>query len=322
MSPTFFAPDALRSYRLFESNDLDETRDLISRVMQPHVLVPSGKDRGHSYMDFVKLGRLGLGAISFGTSMHVDVESVDGYYLLMFCLRGHAEVRTLDATLAVDRNNAVLCAPGQPFDASLSPDCEQFVLRIDADAFRRASREAGALLSPRICIDSPPLQGWMQQLRALTGSSALLESARSNAHVAGHMEGLLIDLLACALPSEPRAALAQSSLAPAFVRRAEEFMRAHAGEPLQLEDIARAAGVSARTLRERFHIARGISPMQFLRDVRMQQAREALLAAGPRARIADIALACGFFHLGRFSIAYAKAFGESPSDTLRERTSG
>ncbi|WP_250536511.1 anthranilate 1,2-dioxygenase regulatory protein AndR [Caballeronia sp. AZ10_KS36] len=325
MTPTLFAPDALRSYRLFESSDLDETRDLISRVMQPHVLVPSGKDRGPAYMDFVKLGRLGLGAISFGTSMRVDVESVDGYYLLMFCLRGHAQVRTLNATLDVDQHNAVLCAPGHPFDAWLSPDCEQFVLRMDADVFRKASHDAGALLSPRLSIDSPALRGWMQQLRALTGSPALLESARSNGQIAGHMEALLIDLLTCSLPSAPVAPITpvtpvtHAALAPAFVKRAEEFVRAHAGEPLQLDDIARAAGVSPRTLRERFQNARGMSPMQFVRKVRMEQARAALLAAGPRARIADIALACGFLHLGRFSIAYAEAFGELPSETLGKR---
>ncbi|CAB3745537.1 hypothetical protein LMG24238_07667 [Paraburkholderia sediminicola] len=319
MTPTLFAPAALRSYRIFESSDLDETRDLISRVMQPHVLAPSGKDHGYSYMDFVKLGGLGLGAISFGTPMHVDVESIDGYYLLMFCLRGYAEVRTPDAPLIVDRNNGILCAPGQPFNAWLSSDCEQFVLRMDADAFRKASRQADALLSPRICIDSPLLHGWMQQLRALTGSSALLESARSNAQIATHMEGLLIELLTCSLLNAPGAPVKQSSIVPAFVKRAEDFVREHAGEPLLLEDIASAAGVSARTLRERFLIVRGTSPMQFLRAVRMQKAREALLTAGPTAHISDIALACGFFHLGRFSLAYRKQFGELPSETLRER---
>jgi AraC-like DNA-binding protein len=234
----------------------------------------------------------------------------------MFCLRGHAQVRTLNATLDVNHHNAVLCAPGQPFDAWLSPDCEQFVLRMDADAFTKASHEAGALLSPQLSIDSPALLGWMQQLRALTGSSALLERARLNGQIAGHMEALLIDLLTCSLPSAP---VPQSSLAPAFVKRAEEYIRAHSGEPLQLEDIARAAGVSPRTLREQFHSARGMSPMQYVRKIRMQRARAALLAAGPRARIADIALACGFFHLGRFSLAYAEAFGEMPSETLRKR---
>jgi AraC-like DNA-binding protein len=315
MSPTFFAPDALRGYRLFESNDLDETRDLISRVMQPHQLEPSGRGRARSYMDFVKLGGLGLGAISFGSAMHVDVGAVDGYYLLMFCLKGQADVRTLNTTLGVDRNNAVLCAPGQPFDARLSPDCEQFVLRIDAASFEKSLGVDAIPLAPHVPIDNPALRAWLQQLRALTSSPALLESARSNAGIAGHMEHLLIDLLADALPAP--LVIEHKAAVPAFVKRAEEFMRAHVGDALQLDEISRVAGVSPRTLRERFHSVHGVSPMQYLRDARMQHAREALLQAGPQAKVADIALACGFFHLGRFSVSYAKAFGEMPSDTLR-----
>jgi AraC-like DNA-binding protein len=317
MSSTYFAPDALRGYRLFESNDLDETRDLISRVMQPHRLEPFSRDCARSYMDFVKLGGLGMGAISFGSSMHVDVGAVDGYYLLMFCLKGHADVRTLDTTLGVDRNTAVLCAPGQPFDARLSSDCEQFVLRIDAKAFEASLGDTAMPVLPRVAIDSPPLKAWLQQLRALTGSSALLEVARSNESVAAHMEHLLIDLLADALPAP--VLIEHAASVPAFVKRAEEFIRANAGEALQLDEIARAAGVSPRTLRERFQSVRGVSPMQYLRDARMEHAREALLRAGPQATVADIALACGFFHLGRFSTAYAKVFGELPSETLRKR---
>jgi hypothetical protein len=33
--------------------------------------------------------------------------------------------------------------------------------------------------------------------------------------------------------------------------------------------------------------------------------------------ISDVALCCGFSHLGRFATDYRKAFGELPSDTLR-----
>lgn len=316
MPPILLAPDALRDYRLFESSDLDETRERISRVMQPHRLEPAGKEPARSYMDFVKLGGMGLGAISFGGPMHVNVESIDGYYLLMFCLKGSADVRTVDTVFSVDRSTAVLCSPGTPFDARLSADCEQFVLRIDAASFRPALGVPTMRVAPRIAIDSPSLRGWAAQLRALTRSPALLECARSSAGVAAHMEHLLVTLLADALPA---LLVDHKPAIPAFVKRAEAFIRANIGEPLQLEEIARAAGVSARTLRERFQSAHGVSPMQYLRDVRMERARESLLQAGTRGRIADIALACGFLHFGRFSAAYAKVFGESPSDTLRRR---
>lgn len=51
MPPTPFDPLALREHRLFESRDLDETRERISRVMQPHALLPDGSRHGPSHMD-------------------------------------------------------------------------------------------------------------------------------------------------------------------------------------------------------------------------------------------------------------------------------
>ncbi|KKB63588.1 AraC family transcriptional regulator [Robbsia andropogonis] len=329
MPLSFFHPDALRKYRLFESSDLDETRESISRVMQPHALRPTGHAEGTSHMDFVKVGRLGLGTIAFGSDMHVDVESVDGYYLLMFCLSGQALARTRDTTLRVDQDNGILCRPGHSFDAQLSDNCEQFVLRIDAQAFVSVLGDEPLHIAPRLPVGGPHLRGWMEQLRALTGSTALLESARNSPGIATHMEHLLLELLSQAVgPLSPydgisgvSAALPSRStgIAPAFVRRAEDFIRARSADALQLQDIADAAGVPPRTLREGFQHFRGITPMQFVRDIRMSRARETLLRAEQDVRVSDIALECGFFHLGRFSLAYAKTFGESPSETLRRR---
>lgn len=324
MSPLNFSPCALRNYRLFQSDNLDETRESISRVMQPHALRPWGAHEGPAHMDFVKVGGLGLGTIAFGAEMEVDVEAVDGYYLLMFCLAGRARARTRDVTLQVDRNNGILCRPGHSFQARLSSECEQFVLRIDAQAFASVLGDEPRTIPAHVSLDSPALRGWMEQLRTLTGSPDLLESARTNQRVASHMEFLLIELLssahACTTGREASAAMPRrGARAPAYVRRAMDFVRAHCAQALHLQDIADAAGVSSRTLRDGFQQSRGLSPMQFVREARMERAREALLAAGSDVRVADIALECGFFHLGRFSVSYARTFGESPSETLRRR---
>lgn len=320
MSPFAFRADALHAYRLFESTDLDETRELISRVMQPHALVPSGSGRGRSHMDFVKLGGLGLGTIAFGDAMRVDVESVDGYYLLMFCMAGEAQVRTLGQSIHVNRDQGILCAPGQPFEAALSPGCEQFVLRIDPLAL---DAERGAQpLAPVVPVGASHLRGWMQQLQLVTSSPELLACARGNTKVAAQLEHLLIELLATGHASSEanmQGKHGERSPSPGFVKRAEQFISEHCGEALQLVDIARAVGVPPRTLRDGFQQFRGISPMQYVRALRLERARSTLEAAGPDLRVADIALDCGFTHLGRFALAYKALFGESPSDTLRRR---
>ncbi|AEA64668.1 anthranilate 1,2-dioxygenase regulatory protein AndR [Burkholderia gladioli] len=343
MSPTLFDPLALRAHRLFESRDLDETRERISRVMQPHALVPGGRRHGGAaHMDFVRLGRLGLGAIAFGEAMQVRVDAVDGYHLLMFCVAGHARVRAGGRLLAVDGRTGVICAPGETFDAELSADCEQFVMRIDAAALA-ALTDGAPGLDPVVGVGGASLAPWFQQLMLVARSPDLLEAACANPRVADRIEQLLLDLLVdghparaagrLGLPARAHAALPvpagnpaglaiaprRHDPAPAFVRRAQEFVETAYAQPLQLADIVAAAGVPERTLREGFLQFRGLSPTQFLRATRLEHAREMLGAAAPGRRIADIALDCGFAHLGRFAIAYRERFGESPSDTLERR---
>jgi AraC-like DNA-binding protein len=52
---------------------------------------------------------------------------------------------------------------------------------------------------------------------------------------------------------------------------------------------------------------------------RLQMVRDALQRPDQQNSITDIALQCGFSHLGRFSAQYRQAFGEAPSATLRRR---
>ncbi|AME28396.1 MULTISPECIES: anthranilate 1,2-dioxygenase regulatory protein AndR [Burkholderiaceae] len=321
MSPAAFHADALRSYRLFESTDLDETRELISRVMQPHALVPAGSGSGRSYMDFVKLGGLGLGTIGFGDAMRVDVKAVDGYYLLMFCVVGEAEVRTMGRSMQVNRKQGVLCAPGQAFDAHLSPGSEQFVLRIDPVALELQTGLTAGELASVVPVGGVRLRGWMQQLELVASSAELLACARSNPGVAVQLERLLIDLFATGHAGQTAQSSGQAArpVSPAFIKRAEAFIKEHCSEPLELLAIANAAGVSVRTLHDGFQRFKGVSPMQFVRQLRLERARDALREAPANVRVAEIALDCGFTHLGRFAMAYKAIFGESPSDTLRVR---
>ena len=43
-----------------------------------------------------------------------------------------------------------------------------------------------------------------------------------------------------------------------------------------------------------------------------------MMARGQHVTVTEIATALGFVELGRFSVEYRKAFGESPSETLRQ----
>ncbi|WP_298931785.1 anthranilate 1,2-dioxygenase regulatory protein AndR [uncultured Ramlibacter sp.] len=321
-----FDPTALRAHRLFESHDLDDARERISRVMQPHQLRPLASPalRPHSHMDFTRIGALGLGTIGFGEAVQVDVGTVQDYHLLMFCLRGRAEVRTGDRQVQTSASKGVICAPGQTFVADLSADCEQFVVRLDRRAVEAHCGRAIAF-DPLLDLGRPELQAWFEQLRLLSTSDTLLLTAQRRPLIAAELERLLVQLLldgqawSDAPASGRRDHTEFRAPAAGCVRRAEVYIEEHAGEPVRLADIADAAGVPVRTLLDAFQRFRDRSPMQQLRDVRLQRAREQLQAADEGTRVSTVALDCGFGHLGRFAQDYQRRFGETPSATLAAR---
>lgn len=102
------------------------------------------------------------------------------------------------------------------------------------------------------------------------------------------------------------------------VRMAVSYLEAHAHEPITVGDIAIAAGTTTRSLQTAFRRAYDMTPMQFLRRLRLRLAREELLASSdPRLSVREVAHRWGFTHPGRFAQQYASAFGEHPSATLR-----
>ena len=108
-------------------------------------------------------------------------------------------------------------------------------------------------------------------------------------------------------------------LVPRHVLLAEQHMRDHAQHAPTLSELARSAGVSVRTLNAAFREFRGCTPMQCLRDIRLNGVRAELLVASPQTKVRDVAEAWGYANLGMFAASYRNRFGESPSTTLSRR---
>jgi AraC-like DNA-binding protein/tetratricopeptide (TPR) repeat protein len=106
---------------------------------------------------------------------------------------------------------------------------------------------------------------------------------------------------------------------PRSITRALNAMQTAPHHTLNLSELAAIGNVSARTLQRQFKKFLGKTPLAILRDIRFDYARWQLLRLSPTASITDIALRCGFSHLGRFSVEYRRRYGEKPSQTLARR---
>ena len=99
--------------------------------------------------------------------------------------------------------------------------------------------------------------------------------------------------------------------------RARDFARSCYSEPLRLQDLAQAACLSPSHLLRSFRAAFGITPHQFVRNCRLQAARDLLLTTD--LPVTEICLSVGFESLGTFGSLFRRRFGVAPG-SAREKS--
>jgi len=172
---------------------------------------------------------------------------------------------------------------------ALRPDC--------------AARLAGALSGSRQVLEDLPM---------------LLDSPASATSLALSLREDVAAALTADVEFKPRPRAVGQALR--ILAGAEAFMEAHIDRPAYTEDLCAALGVSARRLHDAFRAAVGMSPHGYLKTRRLMLAHRALLRrqGGPHL-VKSVALAHGFWHLGRFAHDDKALFGRLPSETLSLR---
>lgn len=154
-------------------------------------------------------------------------------------------------------------------------------------------------------------------LRTASEAGALLaHEPMRRALVHAACDALLARLRGPGVERAPALACVTSSTRQRIVREAREYMRRHAAEPLGVPDLCEALQVSRRTLQYSFHDVLQLSPVTYLRVLRLNGVRRELREGG-REPVADCAARWGFWHLSRMATDYRALFGELPSQTLQ-----
>jgi len=193
------------------------------------------------------------------------------------------------------------------------------LIRIDRTVVEQVAAERGAWhpgpleFRPHHIPEGPALAAWWLMVRAVASevlggpTEVTVERERELTRFAA--AGLLT-----AIPHWPVGQHEPRTAAAARFARAEGFLLDHATEPITVDDVAAAAGLSVRGLQEAFRRHHGISPTTYLRRIRLLLAREQLESGDDRS-VGDVARASGFAHLGRFAGSYRDEFGVLPRET-------
>jgi len=101
------------------------------------------------------------------------------------------------------------------------------------------------------------------------------------------------------------------------IRRAITLIRDQFDGPLRIEALAEAAGMSPASLHRHFRTATAMSPLQYQKSLRLQEARRLIVAGRD---VAAAGYAVGYESASQFSREYARLFGSPPSRDAKGTT--
>lgn len=319
---------ALGSYALFQTHNIEEARKRVAKVFCPHqVRLLSDGNVLNSSMSHVHLGDISLNRLAYGASVQIDTVPFEDFYLVQMPISGVAQVACGKDTIESHPRRASVITPTLPMLIRADQDLDQVIVKIGrAPLERHCAQHLGHDLRHPIEfqlgmeLDLIQVESWCRLIQLLAHEVDNDCGMLGSRIVQSHFEQMIIGALLFSQPNNYTDELQRPTppIAPNFVKRAEEYIHAHAADPISVVELAEHTGVSTRALYAGFQNFRGVSPMAFLKAVRLDRVRKDLLAASPTCGIVtNVATRWGFTHFGHFTAAYKRRFGVTPSQTLR-----
>ncbi|NGZ83148.1 AraC family transcriptional regulator [Duganella aceris] len=100
------------------------------------------------------------------------------------------------------------------------------------------------------------------------------------------------------------------------IGKAIAWLKQHYAEPVKVEDLAQATNMSVSSLHHRFKAVTTMGPMQYQKQLRLQQARNLLLQGDIDASTA--AYRVGYESQSQFSREYRRLFGAPPMQDMKK----
>lgn len=322
----------LSAFPLFQRvNDLDETCTRVGEAIRPHSLKVLGVGhRLNARMDRLPLNAVTIHRLSYQAEVSVVSDPPDNFFLLMLPLREAAEVQCKRENIISTREVAVIVDSTATLSMRWSKNCEQLMLRIDRETLERTCEaqlghplDSPIQFEPKMDMrtEGGMLCGYVMSF--IAANPFFVHSVKKYPMVSAHLEQSLMNTLLVGQPNQylDEILAPTRALLPGYVKRAEEYLLAHAHEPFTMRDVANHLGVSLRSLYAGFQRYRNMSPKAFLRNARLDRVHAELVAARQEGRdvtVTQIAMSLGFTHLGHFTKAYFAKYNELPSVTLRK----
>jgi AraC-like DNA-binding protein len=267
--------------------------------------------------------------VSYGGEVVETVSAGSPYVVVQVPVSGQIAVSGGRPDFVATARYAVVA--GEPLTLHWSPDSAAMVFRLERAAVEAelvdlidAPVEQPLRFQVRMDLSAPAAASWLRTGMFLAGEVDRRGGLLANPLLATDLERILLRGLLLCQPHSYSGLLATGSAEPGLpghVAAAVALLEAAPARRVGTDFLARQVNVSTRVLQAGFREHLGMSPTQYLRQLRLRHVHEDLAGSDPAQRptVAEVAYRWGFSHLGRFAQDYRSRYGESPSQTLHRR---
>lgn len=323
-------PPALEGREVFYTEDPHEAAHLVGQALAPARLTLGevGARGFAASLHGVRLREVSLLYLDLHVATTLEIAHCGRYYAVHMPTNGRALGTVNGVELEANPIRALVTNPGDALRMRLDHDSPQLIVRFEQDALERdLMRLIGRMLTRPLVfqadfdLTSEAAMRWHGAVQLLHTEVYYPGSLVHSGRGIGPLEELLMSSLLMVQGSSYHDALggARPQGGRRTVRQALDYLERHLSEPVTMADLAQHVGVSVRSIQQGFREELGVTPMGYLRDRRLERAREDLIDAEPAdgVTVSSVAERWGFHHLGGFAVLYRRRWGESPSETLR-----
>lgn len=315
----------LDEFLLFNSNDYQTIKDQISHYLCPHQFDVDTVVSLNTRLNGFSFGNSALYDLKYSAPVAITIEGISQNYLFRITLEGQCKVESAQREVLQSAGIMTVTHPNTKSRIVTNHHCRNIILKLaQQDVETQLFKMLGYTGTEPVIFDnalSCTHEGLSSIIETLNYLCHAYYNIQNWNFISASFTQYLIELILLKVPNNYSHQLNEQRqrVLPNYMKRAQHYIQQHIKSSIVLPDLSKFCGVSARTLQKGFNQYFQQTPIEYIRELRLELVHQALLNDLKTENVTEILLNNGIQSSGRFSAIYKKRYGCVPSQTLKMR---
>ncbi len=313
----------LDEFLLFQSDNYQTIKEQISHYLCPHQFDVETVEPLDTRLNGFSFGNSALYDLKYSAPVTIVIDEASSHYLFRITLEGQCKVGLANEQVLQSPGIMTVTHPNTKQRIVTNHHCRNIILKLARQEVETQLFKMLGHTSHEPVLFDTGLSCTAEGIRSIVETLNYLCHAYYNiqnwSFISASFTQYLIELILLKIPNNYSAQLnaQRQHVLPGYIKKAQQYIQDYLDEPISLSDLSQYCEVSVRTLQKGFSQYLQQTPVEYIRDQRIERVHSALQNDQGSETVTEILLRHGIQSLGHFSSLYKKRYGCSPSHTLK-----